>query len=73
MYKDKRVRVARREGDVSGRRRECLTTNVARAEARAKIWGSQSAFPGIKTRGASYLSRKNLRKFEQLACDGLNS
>ena len=55
MYKDKSVRVARREGDVSGRRRECLTTNVARAEARAKIWGSHSAFPG-----ASYLSRKNL-------------
>ena len=24
MYKDKSVRVARREGDVSGRRRECL-------------------------------------------------
>ena len=69
MYKDKSVRVARREGDVSGRRRECLTTNVARAEARAKIWGSQSAFPGIKTRSFVPVTEK----FEQLACDGLNS
>ena len=65
MYKDKSVRVARREGDVSGRRRECLNDERRTCRGASEDLGlafrvSRSFVPVTE-------------KIEQLECDGLNS
>ena len=57
MYKDKSVRVARREGDVSGRRRECLNDERRTCRGASEDLGLAIR---VSESGASYLSRKNL-------------